>query len=288
MLCRNVVVCALVLMLFTVPSSGWQLEDDVERQLAGAWALVKVEIYSNCAGAYNNNEAGGAGVSAKADRRFEPGELVKIDKINLKKTRIDLYLSLKEPILRGHMDGPFELFDEAVCKVQLMIDLPRALTSADDVEGILRLTDGFVEKESTLSSAQQSASWNQRERAPYPPDYEEILVRHAVWVAEQTNAAVVARTHQAHRDLDRLTDDIRTDEDYLAGFAAGVKDLRYWDERDCDRLIDVRVDSVGDSPPSNENRSFKDGYEDGQSLVINLHLLANLEECLVLVPALPR
>ena len=45
---------------------------------------------------------------------FAQGELAKVDKINLKRARIDLYLSLGEPVLASHMDGPFELYDEKV------------------------------------------------------------------------------------------------------------------------------------------------------------------------------
>ncbi len=285
---RRITLIAAVITFLTVSICfPWQLEKDVERRLAGAWALVSVEIYSNCSGAYNNNEVSEVGVSTKADRRFEPGELVRIDKINLKKQRLDLFVTLREPILISRADGPFELFDERSCKAQLMIDLPRSLTKEDDIEGILNRLDKLLRTAPSLQAAVDSPSWNQRTRAPYPEDYDLTLARHTVWVAEQMNAAVVARKAQAHRDIARLSDDIRTDKEYLAGFAAGIEDLRSWDEDDCSDLIDADLSWVGSSTP-NESRTWKEGYEDGQGLIFNLFLIENLEYCLVPVPTAPQ
>ena len=70
------------------------LEDRMERDLEGAWATLRVEIYSNCSGAYNDNHVNALGVAAKADRRFEPGEVVKIDRVKVKRSRVDLLLTL--------------------------------------------------------------------------------------------------------------------------------------------------------------------------------------------------
>ena len=42
-----------------------------------------------------NNDVPAGGVSSKARHRFEPGELAKVDKINLKRSQIDLFLSLQ-------------------------------------------------------------------------------------------------------------------------------------------------------------------------------------------------
>jgi hypothetical protein len=269
------------------PAAAWQLEDDLQRRLAGSWAIATTELYSNCAGSYNNNEWSGVGITSGADRRFGPGELVKIDKINLKKKRLDLFLKLGEPILRSRTEGPFELFEEAACKVQLMVGVPRGMTRADNLEGILSLLDGLVELAESKNAAEDSPHWNQRHRRDYPPDYEQTLARHAAWQAEQVNAAVAARSAEARHALGRLTENIRSDPAYLAGFAAAVEDLRYWNETSCDRLLDLDVRYVGSSPPSDQSRDWKDGYEDGKALVVNLHLLAHLEGCRVSVPPVP-
>ena len=109
---RPVIFTALAILVLS-PSvvAASVLEDQLESELRGAWAVLSVEVFSDCAGYYNNNEMHGAGVSSKAKRRFDFGELVKIDKINLKRSRIDLFLSLSEPVLVCRVEGPFELFD---------------------------------------------------------------------------------------------------------------------------------------------------------------------------------
>ena len=87
------------------------LEDRLERELRGAWGILEAEVYSACGGTYSDNTVGMVGVASKAGHRFEPGELVKIDKIKVKRQRVDLLLTLAVPIRTSRKDGPFELFD---------------------------------------------------------------------------------------------------------------------------------------------------------------------------------
>ena len=68
---------------------------------------------------------------------FEPGEVVKIDKLNLKRARLDLFLTLAEPLLVAHADGPFELYDETECQVKLMIDVPRPIIRGGKPQAVM-------------------------------------------------------------------------------------------------------------------------------------------------------
>ena len=84
------------------------------------------------------------GVTSKASRRFEPGELGKVDKVKVKRSRVDLLLTLDQPVLASRLDGPFELFDERPCKVQLIFEMPREWLSREDLETIVVASDELV------------------------------------------------------------------------------------------------------------------------------------------------
>jgi hypothetical protein len=228
-------------------------------------------------------------VASKGDVRFDPGELVKVDKINLKRGRLDLFLTLVEPLLVGHADGPFELFEETACQVQLMIDLPRPLVRSGNAEALLEMVAAMVEIHSSLDGARSSPSWNGRVREPYPEDYELTLARHAVWKAEQLNAAVAARTDDALEDALRVVAAIDDDPAYLEGFAAGVEEMDSWYERDCEDLVDLAFVTVEDRPPSSRrgDDDWCDGFHDGQLLAFSLRVAERLRDCFVPVPPPP-
>ena len=275
----------LILTLLSVQlTTGYAsvLEDQLERELKGSWCVVLVEVYSDCTGFYNNNEFVGGRVASKADQRFPPGELAKIDKINLKRSRLDLFMSLAEPILTGHTDGPFMLYEERRCKVQLIIELPRDMGKNGSPELILEHVTTALETAPTLGAAQALESWNQRTREPYPDDYELTLAQYEVWKAEQINAAVSVRAARAHQDAIGVTTHLRHDRAYLAGFAMGVEKMRSWDEHDCVALVEARFDRIADRPrDSNGKKGWNEGYRDGQELVFNLYLADLLQGCYV-------
>lgn len=277
----------LVIILGLLPhlASASSLEDALEYRLQGAWGIAKVEMRSDCGGFYNNNEIRAAGVSAKASQLFESGELVHVDKINLKSSRLDLFLKLAEPILSSHMDGPFKLFDERSCKVQLILPLSRSLVRAGNPEPILMLVRESLEIYPNRQAAVDSPEWNHRIRADYPPDYDETLYNHAVWKAEQTNAAISARISTATREALRITDRIGNSPDYLQGFADGIDSMQDWRENDCDDLINIRFSSVS-KRAKKDGRDYRDGFSDGQELEFNLILTDRLQGCFV--PPPPR
>ena len=266
------------------------LEDDLERAWVGAWVVAKVETASDCSGAYTNVEVRGLRSSSRGSRRFAEGELARVDKLNQKSDRVDLYLSVAEPVLVPRTDGPFTLYDERSCRVQLMVDVPKAVLKTGRLADVEAALLEAVERHQTESSARRSEAWNRRERDPYPRDYDETLARHAAWKAEETNRAFaatrLAALDEASQALSRVTDD----PEYLAGFAAGVEAQRSRSTPGCSSLDALRFDGDEQRPPSDRRgsspseRSFQRGFRDGQVVAGATRVARAVEGCFVPVP----
>jgi hypothetical protein len=288
---RTCITALLLVGLLGVccPARAADLERELEARLRGAWAIATVEVYSDCAGTYTNNHLTAGGVASHGDRRFAPGELAKVDKLNLKRSGLDLFLTLAEPVLRPRLEGPFQLFDERECKVQLMLELDRRLVTGEDAGAVLAAVDAVLETAPSLAAAQGSQRWNRRQREPYPEDYQLTLARYETWKAEQANLAVTARSDQALADASRDLERVRRDPPYAEGFAAGVEAMRSWAESDCASLVTASFSSAEQGPPKERgaDRAWLQGFRDGQELTFNLRLVERLRSCFVPVPPLP-
>ncbi|MCP4901888.1 MAG: hypothetical protein GY906_33405 [bacterium] len=289
------VAALLSMVLVSTPVFAGALEDELERRLQGAWVVMLTEGYSNCAGGYNNNEVGAAGVTAKATRRFAPGELAKVDKINLKRSRLDLFLSFAEPVLTSRVDGPFTLYDEQPCKLQLLVGIPRQDVKSNSADIVMTRLGETVKVFHSQAEAEASDSWNQRQREPFPDDYDLTLARHAIWKAEQINATVVQKSKRALDDAGRIVDRLRDDPDYITGFGAGMESMRsQLAYSDCDDLLEMSFDWKKRSVPSDHDgnssaeRRWQDGWSDGQELVFSVILADRLRGCMVPVPPAPN
>jgi len=270
-----------------VVAGGSELGDRLDRELKGAWGVLEVEVYSACSGTYSNNEIGASGVASKAPNRFNPGELVKLDKIKVKRSRVDLLMTLVEPVLVSRIDGPFELYDERHCQVQLIFNVPREVIKTGDVETVLELVRSAFTIHPSPEAARNSDDWNGRERELFPADYEMTLARYAVWKAEEANIAISARAAQALAEATNIVDHIDRNPDYLDGLAAGVEKMRSVTLGDCGVLVTARVSTYDRNPPSDQNSRWKDGYRDGQRLLFDLMLAERLKHCQVPVPRMP-
>ena len=268
-------------------STASELGDRLNRELKGGWGVLDLEVYSGCGGTYSDNEVGAAGVASKAQHRFAAGELVKIDNVKVKRQRVDLMLTLGAPLRISRMDGPFELYDQRSCKVQLIVYVPREMVKTADLDGLIDAVKRHVTLYPSRDDAELSADWNGREIEPLPEEYEETLQRHAVWKAEQTNAAVREGIDHALSEAAEVADDLDDDADYLAGFAAGSEKMSGFATTNCDSLLSVTFNSYRKSAPSDRSKSWKDGWNDGQQLVFHILVADRLRSCLVPVPALP-
>ena len=287
---RPWVFVALACSLAMAGPAFADFEDDVERAWAGAWVVTRVETSSDCLGAYNNNEVRGRLSSSKGSRRFTAGELARVDKVNVKSDRVDLYLSVAEPVLAPRTDGPFTLYDERSCRVQFMVDVPREAIKGRRMDDVERRLLEVVERHESETAARRSRAWNRRERDEYPPGYEETVARHKAWQAEEINRGLaVSRTaalDAANQALERVTDDPH----YLAGFSAGVDAQRGRPTPSCPDLAGARFENGEQRPPSDRRgsspneRAFQRGFRDGQVVAWGTRVARGVEGCFVVVP----
>ncbi len=263
-------------LLLTAPSLHAD-EAALNQHWGGAWALTKAETSSDCADRYTDNEVRDGRITSKGAHRFAPGELVRVARIDVHRKQIEVFLDVAEALLVSHRDGPFTLFDERRCKIELEIRLP----SSGRTDAVINAAiEAVLDRFGASGEALASDSWNGREREPYPEDYEATLAEYEVWKLEQVNSAVAERIEdsidEARRILDRLDDDAV----FLAGFAEGIEDARRrtW-RRDCEDLIDLRESSFSERPPSGHSDDWDEGFDEGQELVFHVELADRLHDC---------
>ncbi len=293
----TVTAAGLALTAILAPASalGSSLERQLESRWRGAWILTAVDTYSDCAGTHTNNRVNNTLVSSRGRMRFRPGELAQVVKVNLKRSRLDLLLNLSEPLLVSYREGPFTLYNEARCLIELEVELPREVVSRGDLDGVDTALRPILKRHTGLDEAMQSRAWNQRKRDAYPADYDQTLAEHRVWKAEQANAAIQARIDQAMTETTRLADRVSSDADYLKGFAAGIEAMRAVDLGRCGDLMSRDFKSVAPAPArlalagfaGEAATRYTNGFQDGQRLVFGLESLQRLPQCLVPVPEAP-
>lgn len=231
------IVTTAVTVLCPAPGLAGELEKEIEGRWRGARAVTRVETHADCLGLYTNNRVNGRLVSSAGRHHFRAGELVRVDKVDARRSRLDLLITLQEPLLVSYQDGPFTLYKEARCQAELQVEVPRTLVAGKKVEDLDAALTGVLERHATADEAQRSRAWNRRERASYPADYEETLARHEAWKAEQSNAKVQARLDRAIDEGGRVADRLSGDPDCLKGFAAGVEAMKAARPERCSDLM---------------------------------------------------
>jgi hypothetical protein len=272
---------------FSAASAG-----DLQRELAGrwrgSWVIVEVGIHSDCGGMYTNNRLNGRRVSGSGAFTFGAGELAQIDKVDLHRARLDVLLTLGEPMRTSWQDGPFTLYGQASCRVELQAELPRSVVANGDVTAVERALSQALERHDAREEAERSRSWNARQVEPYPDDYEDTLAEHARWKADQANAAVRDRIGQAQAETVRVTERIESDGAYLSGFAEGVERARDLAWPACEGMVRGGVEGFVSRLPGGDKadaqRRHDRGFEDGQRLVVSLELSRRLPGCFVPAP----
>jgi hypothetical protein len=272
-------------------SYAGRLEDHLESRWSGAWVLTGVDTYSDCNGIRTNNDVSGRLVRSRGHYAFRPGELARIVGIDVKHSGIKLSLSLPEPILVSNQDGPFTLYNEARCALDLDVDLPRSVIKNEDRDGIEEALAPLLKRFENQETATASRDWNGRRREEYPADYDRTLANHAAWKAEQANTAIRARLDQASDETSRITDRISGNPDYLKGFASGVEAVKALELTGCNDLMARDFQNIVPKPPaqsaaylSPSAADFQRGFQDGGRLVYGLELLRRLPGCMVAPP----
>ncbi len=291
---KRIAILIVAVMIFPVSTLASKLERSLKSRWLGAWVVTTVETYSNCNGHYTANRMNGRLVNSRGGHRFEQGELAKVVRIDVKRRRIDLLLSLPEPLLAPYNEGPFTLYEEVACKMEMEVEIPREMVKSKDVSSIDRTLAPLLERFATLEQAQDSRRWNGREREDFPPDYEQTLTEHAIWKAEQQNALVRSRIDEALQVTEEITGRVSSDPSYLSGFSRGVEAARNMEIDRCSQLlaIDLSVPRPRATRASNQESEMPPrvarGYEDGRRLVLGLEMISGLPECYVPVPDPPH
>ena len=262
------------------PLSASKLEDALGQRWRGAWVLLEIETRSDCGENYTNNEISGKLSRGNGSERFAAGELGQVYKVDVKRNRIDLLIELSEPLLVSFVDGPFELFREAYCKIELEVQVPRELIKGRQTDEIDALFTGLMERHATSDEALSSDSWNGRRVEPFPADYDRVLAAYDEWKLEQLQGHLA----DALSDAERITDRVESDVSYAQGFAEGMRTYSpKYRNADCASLADASfypgsgnasVGSDGDSAKWNE------GYREGQLLAWNIDRARAIERCL--------
>lgn len=283
-------VALVVVCLAGAPVAAGALEAEIESRWLGAWVLTRTESYSSCSGLYTNNRVNGTFIRSSGAVAFEPGELAKIDKIDVNRSRVDVLVAVAEPVLLDEAEGPFTLYHEATCRVEFEIEVPRAVVKSHDADAMDRAIAAVLARFATPEEATAAAAYNARVRREYPDDYDLTLAALDVWRAERTNDAVRSGLDAATETAARLADRIDGDPVYLAGFSTGVERARSTVRDECATLVTVDLDALEprfrhDMTP--EERRRLRGEADGASLVTALAMLRRLPACFVPVPADP-
>ena len=277
------------------PALAGETQDAVGSRWRGAWVVTTADSYSDCAGLYSTNRVSGRLVSGRGRVRFKPGELARVESVDLKRNRVDLRMTLVEPVLASRQDGPFTLYDEATCRVEFDVEVARDLVKERDLDGLDQVMRVVVERYDAEPEARASKRYNGRAREPYPADYDRTVRAHARWRAEQGNAQVQARIDALVDETSRSSDRIADEPDYLAGFGKGVTAGRASRVGSCAQLMAVGAQPArtygGQAPVAlpaargGEAQSrFASGYADGMRLSQELDAIRRLPGCFVTVP----
>lgn len=290
---RKWIVTIAAGFLATSISLAGALENELRGRMLGAWVVVKAESYSDCSSMYTNNRINGSLVKSRGRYTFPAGELAKVQKVDAKKKRLDVLLTLAEPRLLPYQEGPFTLYRVAECRVELEVVLDRFDVKSKNVDEIEDRLAEIVERYASADEARASDAWNERELEPFPADYDRTLAELEVWRANQTNDAVQSQLDLALEQTTRVTDRMEDDPDYLAAFVRGVKAARLADVGNCPQMLALDLGRAqyqryghtahaGNTAEEAEHR----GFEDGKHLSQGLELLRRLPGCFVPVPDL--
>lgn len=284
---RYVLFVLLFVGSFAAPRAPASTEGDLNRTWNGSWVVVGLETYSACERGYTDNEVRGDRVVGRGPHPFDSGELAVVHKIRLRRTQVEVLLDLVEPLLVEYQDGPFTLYRQATCKVELEIPVPRGIPFRREVKEIDTAIARLLDHHPTVTSAQRSPGWNGRVVEAFPADYQETLFEYQLWKSDQVNGEIHEKRNNALANATRRLSHMDDDPEYLAGFAEGVEEAGDEHFGNCDALLSMSVYSFTHDPPQDRNSDWQDGYQEGQELVFYVELAHRLGDCFIPPPPPP-
>ena len=267
-------------LILTAPAAYADLQDDMNARWRGAWLIIEGDISSNCNGMTTDNRISGDLASANGRFRFEPGELAQIRKVDVRRRRVDVLLDVHENVLIEYQDGPFTLYREAACEVELEIDFGSSRTRDLGVEGIEQQFNLWFERHARIDDARASINWNGREREDYPVGYQDTLIAYENWKVDQHNQLVAERIADSTEKTSLLLASVDDDREFGAGLAEGISGMRESMSDNCERLVASSPGTFGRSAEA-PNEDWADGYSTGQQLAYHIELSRRLGKCYI-------
>ncbi|MEO8275922.1 MAG: hypothetical protein ABI639_06850 [Thermoanaerobaculia bacterium] len=263
----------LLSMPLAVPLAA-DVESDLQRDLVGRFALTTGDLKSECSDHYTDMKVIGTRASGGSGSRFEGGELVRIDNVHSgMMAGLDVNVSIVEPYLLSFTDGPFTVFDQRRCRVQLNFDVARDIRkdktkSAAAIAGVLSLFDS--------ESAARAASWNRRKVAAYPAGWEKTRHEYEQWKFVHGNELVRAKTEDVLDEAGRILNSMPSDDDYSKSFGDGARSRSSESWSDCEAMLNANFYSTGSAGSGGSSR----GWSDGQHVAWSTLLAHALQACI--------
>lgn len=260
---------------------GAMTVDDLQKALKGrwegAWVLAKSEVVSNCDGAYTNNSAQGGRVTGEGAARFPSGELGRVHRVDVHRSRIDVLIDLEEALLVPRQDGPFTLYEEVPCRIELELEVFREVVKERRLDLAEAALGEVLQAFPTVEEARASSGWNGRERGAYPADYETTLAEYQAWRMERQDQGVEARLEEALDRAARYFGFLLRDPENGETFATGARSVAGRLPDDCASLLTI---DEGSLPTIAGSPRARDAYVAGQRMAFYLELARRLRGCL--------
>ncbi|MEO8503049.1 MAG: hypothetical protein ABI609_04045 [Acidobacteriota bacterium] len=247
-------------------------EKDLQRTWHGAFVLTRTPLFSECTDHFTDNGVVQGRVSAGKNLHFSPGEIATIDKVEVTWTRIDVSLTFLEPFRVSWKDGPYTLYDQRRCRVQLNMDLPRDVRK--DATKASAAIAAMLQTFPSEALARRAADYNKRKVEAYPAGWERTKAEYETWRVTHLNARIQEKIDTLLRESQDALDRGRDDDEYLKCFGKGARTRSYQSFGSCDSLLNDYFLSSG----SCDNQR---GYDDGERLAWTLGIVRALQACLV-------
>jgi hypothetical protein len=275
---RSIAARFAVVFAALSPMAQADLQDDLNARWRGAWVIVTGELYSNCDGLTTDNRISGDLILGNGRHAFAPGELARITRVDARRRRVDVFLDIAEPMLIEYRDGPFTLYREATCPVELLIDYGDARTRDLGVAGVETEFNRWFERYARLEDAEASASWNQRLREDYPVDYEQTLADYERWKVDQHNRLVDERIDDSIEETSHLLAQVSSNPEFGAGLSYGIAAMREDISEDCGRLVASAPETFARDYEA-PSPDWGNGFKTGQQLAYHVELSQRLRGC---------
>lgn len=282
----RILASAVLILGLALPVAA-RTQRELAHRWVGAHVVVEDAVRSNCDGYFTDNSVRADLTAGRGRHFFDEGELARVQKVDVKRKRVDVLLQLVEPVLFSYRDGPFTLYREGSCKIELEIAVPRSVIRSRDAGALDARISDLLTRFTTERAARDSELWNGRVTEALPDDYARTLRAHAAWKAEQNNLLVDERRQLAVAQAAVAIEALFDEPDYLAGFSEGVAEGRAWagSLNNCSKLIGSREPgerlSTEDPEPS---EIWKRGFVNGRRLAYWVTLGDRLNGCYVDVP----